>query len=46
MDKWFLFDLILVFFVSIVAVIARRQGIKEKEQAETNPTADDFEILE
>jgi len=46
MDKWFLFDLVLIFFVSTTVVIARRQGIKEKEHSETNPTADDFEILE
>jgi hypothetical protein len=46
MDKWFVVVLVLIFLASIVIIIARRQGIEEIEKIKTNPSADDFEILE
>ena len=39
-------DLILMFFVSTAVILVRRQGIKDIEKTKTNPSADDFEILE
>jgi hypothetical protein len=46
MNKWLVLDLILMFFVSVVVIFARRQGIKKIEKSKTNPSAYDFEILE
>ncbi len=46
MDKWFVFVLTLIVVTSLVIIIARRQGIEKIEKTKTNPSADDFEILE
>jgi hypothetical protein len=46
MDKYLLILLVLIFLSSVVVIFNRRQGIKYIEKSRTNPTADDFEILE
>jgi len=46
MDKYLVVFLILVSFTSAVVIFTRRQAIKEIEKTKTNPSADDFEIVE
>jgi hypothetical protein len=46
MDKWFVIDIVLIIISLSTVIIARRQGIKDIEKSKTNPSADDFEILE
>jgi len=46
-SKWFIIVLVLIFLTSIVAILIRTEGRKEKGGLEDGDlSADDFEIIE